>query len=162
MKHPKTGLPAVYLKPGELYFAKHPTVVSTVLGSCVSVTMYSRAAGTGAICHALLPEGPQDDAFRYVNTSILHMLDMFAAQGIKHEQIEVKVFGGSEMIEDKGRSTLSIGRRNVEIAEQVLAARGLSPLASDVGGKRGRKLFFYTHTGEVFLKRLHRRKIERG
>ena len=51
-------LARVYLKPGELHFATGPTVVSTVLGSCVSVTMFDRLSGAAAICHALLPEGP--------------------------------------------------------------------------------------------------------
>jgi chemotaxis protein CheD len=30
--------------------------------------------------------------------------------------------------------------------------------ASDLGGPRGRKIFFYSHTGEVLLKRLHSSK----
>ncbi|ABB32644.1 CheD [Geobacter metallireducens RCH3] len=148
-------LPKVYLKPGELHFAATPAVVTTVLGSCVSVTMFDRLSGTAAICHALLPEGPRSDAFRYVDSSILLMLEMFAAQGVSRQRLEVKVFGGADII-GAGGNRVGVGRRNVEIATLVLAANGLTVAAKDVGGTRGRKLFFVTHTGEVFLKRLRR------
>ncbi|BDV42466.1 putative chemoreceptor glutamine deamidase CheD 2 [Geotalea uraniireducens] len=153
-----TELPVIYLKPGEFYFSVEPSLVTTVLGSCVSVTMFDRTSRTAAICHALLPEGLQDDVFRYVDTSILRMLKVFAEQGIARQQLEVKLFGGSGMlgIVKTGTGKEGIGSRNIEIARQVLAAEGLTVTAADVGGVRGRKLFFYTHTGEVLLKRLRR------
>ena len=148
-------LPHVYLKPGEVHFATSPTVVSTVLGSCVSVTMFDSASGIAAICHALLPEGPASDAFRYVDSSIVGMVDMFAAHGVSRRHLEVKLFGGADMI-GTGGSRGGVGRRNVEIATQVLSAEGLTVSTHDVGGPCGRKLFFVTSTGDVFLKRLRR------
>lgn len=151
-----TELPVVYLRPGEFHYAGEPSVVTTVLGSCVSVTMFDRASRTSAICHALLPEGNPTDAFRYVDTSILKMLRIFSERGVARQQLEVKLFGGSGMlgIARGGKGKGGIGSRNIEIARQVLAAEGLRISAADVGGERGRKLFFYTHTGEVLLKRL--------
>ena len=146
-------IPKVYLKPGEFHFSMSPVVVTTVLGSCVSVTMFDRVSGAAAICHALLPEGPRSDAFRYVDSSILRMLEMFAANGVPRSHLEVKLFGGADMI-GTGGSRVGVGRRNVEIAGRVLAAAGLMVSTHDVGGTRGRKLFFVTGTGEVFLKRL--------
>ena len=155
MKPRHADLPSVYLKPGELHFATGPTVVTTVLGSCVSVTMFERASGAAAICHAVLPEGCDSDALRYVDTAIIRMLELFSARGMLSRRLEVKLFGGADMM-IAGGSRIGVGRRNVEIARQVLAAEGLDVASADVGGTRGRKLFFYTHTGEVLLKRLQR------
>ncbi|WP_298436503.1 chemotaxis protein CheD [Geobacter sp.] len=155
MKPALTGLPTVYLRPGELHFGAAPTVVTTVLGSCVSVTMFERTSGTAAICHALLPEGNKGDGLRYVDTSILHMLALFSARGVSPARLEVKLFGGADLI-GFGGSRIGVGRRNVEIARRVLSVSGLAVTAADVGGTRGRKLIFYTHTGEVLLKRLRR------
>lgn len=146
-------LPKVYLKPGEYHFSTKPEVVNTILGSCVSVTMFDRLSGTAAICHALLPEGPRSDAFRYVDSSILGMLEMFESRGVPRRHLEVKLFGGADMI-GAGGSRVGVGRRNVEIAAQVLTQAGLTVATHDVGGTRGRKIFFLTHTGDVFLKRL--------
>jgi len=50
----------------------------------------------------------------------------------------------------------SIGRQNITAAEQVLKSEGLKMHAVDVGGLLGRKIYFYTDTGEVLLKRLRK------
>jgi len=50
-----TDLDQVYLKPGELYIGEKPTKVITVLGSCVSITLFSKRLNIGAICHGRCP-----------------------------------------------------------------------------------------------------------
>lgn len=146
----------IYLLPGELSIVERPTVISTVLGSCVSVTLFHRRQGFGAMCHAMLPfaRGPQD--FKFVDSSISHMLATFDRRGIPRCELEVKLFGGADMFEtsDPGGHSLSVGRQNIAAATQILAAEGLQLLASQVGGRQGRKLHFRAHTGEVLLKRL--------
>jgi chemotaxis protein CheD len=52
----------------------------------------------------------------------------------------------------RGRPT--VGELNRRAAEEVLAEEGLSVLARDVGGTRGRRIHFHTGTGEVLLHRL--------
>jgi chemotaxis protein CheD len=152
----KTIPATVYLRPGELYVADRPTVVTTILGSCVSVTMFSHRLRLGAICHALLPEGPAEDAFRFVDGSILHMLQSFTHLGISRFHLEIKMFGGADLLPYQESRFITVGRRNVEIAREVLKAEGLTLKAEDVGGSLGRKIIFHTHTGEVWLKRLKR------
>ncbi len=154
----------IYLKAGEMHYADRPSVVVTVLGSCLSVTMFDRKSGNGGICHGLLPACEDRTsctpgcraAFRYVECSITQMLRLFDKTGSRRRDIEVKCFGGADMftrkIEKKG--IVSVGRQNITTAEQVLSREGFRIVKQDVGGLGGRKLFFYTHTGEVLLKRL--------
>jgi chemotaxis protein CheD len=154
----------VYLKPGEMHIAESPTVVSTVLGSCISVTMFCRALAVGAICHGLLPEckGLKDctracaEGFKYVNCSLQRMIERFRLLNINLSEIEVKVFGGADvLLEEPNKGTaLNVGRQNIESALQGIERAGLSLATYDVGGAFGRKILFYTHTGEIFLKRL--------
>ncbi len=158
-------LPHLYLKPGEMRLCEEPTIVTTLLGSCVAVTMYNERLGIGAICHGLLPScrnaGPCDghclEGFRYVDCSIRLMLEGFQKRGIGQGEIAVKVFGGSDMFNVKGGAGKgrSVGRQNVEKAIQIIDREGLKITASDLGGPRGRKIYFYTNNGEVLLKRLH-------
>ena len=55
-----TRLAPLRLKPGELLICREPHEVTTVLGSCVSITMFNARLGLAAICHAMLPSpGPQ-------------------------------------------------------------------------------------------------------
>ena len=62
--------------------------------------MFNKRLKVGGICHALLPtEGPtvkDTDRFHYVDSSISQMLTEFETMGIKRNEIEVKVFGGSD------------------------------------------------------------------
>jgi chemotaxis protein CheD len=48
----------------------------------------------------------------------------------------------------------SVGNQNVKTAEEVILSEGLSILKIDIGGLQGRKILFYTDTGDVLLKRL--------
>lgn len=106
MKMEEQERPIVYLKPGELFVSRESAIVSTVLGSCVSVTMFSPELRMGAICHALLPvENSSGESFRYVDTSILSMLEEFGRHGISRTRLEVKLFGGSSMLSDNAEGT---------------------------------------------------------
>jgi chemotaxis protein CheD len=155
----------IYLKPGDIYISDKPVLVSTLLGSCVSVTMFSRRAGAGAICHGLLPtcrgKKPCEcdefcgEGMRFVDCSIMRMLGWFEQNGVARGEIDVKVFGGSDMLSGPENSTkATVGQQNISMAFQVIEKENLRIAASDVGGLRGRKIIFSTHTGEVLLKRL--------
>ena len=164
MKRFERKLPIVYLKPAEMRFTDHPTLVVTVLGSCLSVTMYNRRKKLGGICHGLLPRCPDQTncvkgcgkAFKYVDCSIRHMAKLFDQRNVKRSEIEVKCFGAADMFSGKNESCgiESVGKQNVKTAEEFILSEGLSILRMDVGGLQGRKILFYTDTGEVLLKRL--------
>lgn len=159
---PIQELPLIYLKPGEIYFGTEPARVVTVLGSCISVVMYHRRSRLGAICHAVMPTISQPtkkrasspDVFQYVDSSMEWMLEKFEKLGIKSQDIDVKIFGGSEIFYDssKRKSPVSVGSKNVEAALKAIAEKELKLKAWNVGGNKGRKVIFYTDTGEVFTK----------
>ena len=46
----------IFLQPGEVVISTAPQNVWTVLGSCISIVLYSRRLKVSAICHAKLPE----------------------------------------------------------------------------------------------------------
>ena len=151
-----TDMDNIYLKPGEVLVSRQPVLVSTVLGSCVAVTMFSASRGFGAICHAMLPEntGYEND-LRYVDTALQHIYGKILNWGIGAD-LEVKLFGGAQVLDVGGKSSdrLTIGDQNVSKAEAVLASMGLEISARDTGGMQGRKLFFCTRSGDVYMRRM--------
>lgn len=156
MNAPPSSLPSFFLKPGELFVAERPCLVSTLLGSCVAVTMSGR--GVGAICHALLPScrgdgGDCPERFRHVECAVAGMIEAFGRRGVPAGEIEAKIFGGAEMF--RAGQGESVGRQNIDRAGEMLAAAGIRVAAADVGGARGRKILFCPHTGEVYLRRLN-------
>ena len=156
----EVDLEKVYLKPGELYIGEKPTRVITVLGSCVSVTLFCRRLRKGAIGHAALPHCKRlkvchelcKDAFKYVDCSLRYMIDRMRGFGAADSEIEVKLFGGADTLSSKKENT--IGSMNVKMALEIIRNEHLRIIAADVGDSLGRKIIFLTHTGDVFLKRL--------
>ena len=154
------NLPVTFLKPGEIKFSKKPDLIVTVLGSCVAIVLYSRAHQVGAMCHGVMPtmksEHSDENRFKYVDQSFLYMLNHFQKMGIDSRKLEVKVFGGSETlrIPDRKSRLTSVGKSNIHVAFHLIEKSKMNLTAFDVGGNTGRKIYFYTETGEVLLKRL--------
>ena len=145
-----------FLKPGEVIISPDPILVSTVLGSCVAVTMFCPETGVGAICHAMMPVNLKlDDNFLYVDTAIRHL----HVKMLKHAgncELEVKLFGGAQVLSGAhgGGFKQSVGEQNILQATRTLEQLGLVIAKSDVGGNVGRKLFFSMKTGDVYLRKL--------
>jgi chemotaxis protein CheD len=152
------GILFVHLKPGEVHLSESAAMVTTVLGSCVSLTLFDRSSRFAGICHAMLPSvAPgEGDAFRFVDAAVEYLVSRFDERGVPRGRIEAKLFGGADVLSVPGRNpaALTVGRQNVEAAREAVALARLAIAASDVGGTAGRKLHFLTHTGEVFMKKL--------
>jgi chemotaxis protein CheD len=84
------------------------------------------------------------------------MVRLFGGHKVKRNEIEVKCFGGANMFSRRAQvpGSIFIGKQNIQTAKQIIRSEGLNLLAMDVGGLQGRKIFFYTDTGEVYLKHL--------
>jgi chemotaxis protein CheD len=152
--------PGISVQPGQLYLARSPVILQTILGSCVGVTFWSARLGAGALCHGVLPRCPVGaslaDGHRYVDASVRYLAEQFAALGACRHELEIKVFGGADVIAipaaRMGKPT--IGALNCQAALAVLEEEGFSVAASDLGGSRGRTIHFHTGTGEVLVHRL--------
>lgn len=147
----------IFMKPGELYVLETPAVISTILGSCVAVTIFNRRLKVGGICHALLPMCPANNGherFRYVDSAVAYMLRKFGQIGVRRDEMEVKLLGGADVLDRTNGSAISVGQKNVESALEIMRNEDIRLAVSDVGGKLGRKVHFYTDTGRVLLKRI--------
>ena len=147
---PLPELPArhVYLHPGHLFFTTEPTLVSTILGPCVSVCLFDRETGTAGINHYLLPAKVGSDSPRSADIANAMLLEKFTSCGIAIASLRAKVFGGAAM-----RSVKSdLAERNIGAAVDFLRGKRIPTIASDVGGDRGRKLFFRTTDGAAWVR----------
>jgi chemotaxis protein CheD len=155
--------PEIYLAPGEMVLAREPSILTTILGSCIGVTFWCARLGVGALCHSVLPSCPHLRAgtfsdsvgYRYVDFCIHSLAEQFDRLGALRTEVEVKVFGGADVnFVDHAAARPTVGRLNSEAAIQVLAEEGYVVLASSVGSTFGRKIRFNTGNGEVQLVRL--------
>ena len=134
--------------------APEPTRVTTVLGSCVSVTMFYRPLAIGAICHTSMPSGPMED-HRYVDAAVVAMSKWFTGRNVKLSTVETKIFGGASVLANGEGNTMAIevGRNNIDRAIEIVDEMGLNLVRGVVGGYGGCKIVFFTHVGDVYLKR---------
>ena len=149
-----------FLKPGEIIVSRNPVIVSTVLGSCVAITMYSPGKNIGAICHAMLPNNPDgDDNFLYVDSAVRYLYRRMIGHG-GGADIIVKLFGGAQVLASNGYTgvKMTVGEQNIQQAGKVLKELGLKVSKTDIGGTLGRKLFFSMKTGDVYLRKLKLRR----
>jgi chemotaxis protein CheD len=150
----------VVIQPGHLHLTRTPSILQTILGSCVGVTFWCARLGAGALCHGVLPRCPRGtgvpDGYRYVDFSIRYLAEQFDALGASRYELEVKLFGGADVLPVSAARAhrATVGALNCRAAREVLEEEGLSVLASDLGGIRGRTIRFDSGTGEVLLQRL--------
>jgi chemotaxis protein CheD len=162
MAEAEEKLPEIYLQPGESRLVKEPTILRTLLGSCVGIAFREPHLGLGALCHPMLPRFPVKQALtmtrsagrRYVDYAVRDLTRQFDALGARRDEVEVKLFGGGDVLltgNDATRPT--VGRLNIEVAIKVLEEEGFCIIASSLGGQRGINIYFNTQTGEVLLQR---------
>jgi chemotaxis protein CheD len=160
-----SGLPEISVQPGQLYVARSPVVLQTILGSCVGATIWSARLGAGALCHGVLPKCPPGadctEGYRYVDFSIRYLLEQFDSLGATRRELEIKLFGGADVLPVSAARShiLTVGAMNCKIALEVLEKEGLQVAASDLGGLRGRTVHFDTATGDVLVRRLARLRV---
>lgn len=151
-----------HLHIGEMFVAGEGYVVSTVLGSCISVCLYSPENRVGGVIHYALPTLPKNvdesssEALRYGDYAI-HLLvqQMVEMTGAKVESFRAKIVGGAAGL---GDSQNQAGPGNTKIAEAILSKLKIPVSGRDVGGSRGRKILFHTGTGRLQVAQLEKEK----
>ncbi len=142
-----------FIYPAGLTVEQEPHLLSTLLGSCVSVCLWDKKYKIGGMNHFLLPlwNGDGLASPKYGNIAIEVLIEKMKQLGSSPENLIAKFFGGASMLNSHS-VVLNIGLRNAELAHKMLTKYGLQIVASNTGGVLGRKVLFNTSTGEVFLK----------
>lgn len=148
-----------YLGIGEWYFATHPARIRTLLGSCVSVTLWHPRLRIGGMCHYMLPgrqggkTGQPLDG-RYADEAMMMFDQAFTRHGTRAGDYIAKVFGGGNMFATTNkplRQSMDIGQRNIETVHQLLKQRGIPVIAEHLGGDGHRRLIFDIHSGDAWI-----------
>jgi chemotaxis protein CheD len=149
-----------YLKPGFLFLTREPTVIYTVLGSCVAVCLWDRRNKIGAMNHFLYPRvaDPAQATTRYGNVAVLTLIRLMRAEGVSRGGLEGQIFGGGTQGPDQSEE--DIGPRNVQVARKILTQQGIPITSEDVGGSKGRKLIYNTGTNEAVVLKVDRLREE--
>ncbi len=130
-------------------------------------SLFCPSQKTGAMCHGVMPvcaDPGMEDSFRFVETSVRHMVEILTHGDVlcSSAGLVAKIFGGADVLDVRfgpAAETRSIGAMNIKAAREALARYHVSVAVDEVGGVHGCKLFFYSHTGEVLLRRIFRSSV---
>ena len=148
--------------PGEFFVSCEPMVVYTVLGSCISACIRDPIAGVGGMNHFMLPapkEHSSGDAWggestRYGLFAMDQLINGILSRGGMKQRLEIKLFGGGKIYE----GNVDVGARNVQWVLRYLITDGLPINACDVGDVLPRKLYYFTDSGRVLMKKIQQIK----
>lgn len=152
---PEGDVQHVFLVPGSMYCSSEPSIVSTVLGSCVSLCLWDAMTHVGGMNHFVLPHAPQGEvSLRYGNVAIDALWQAMTRLGATRRHVRAKVFGGAAVLPFGDDET--VGEKNVRLASAWLGEHGIPVMAAHTGGRRGAHVRFNTGTGGVAVRDLRR------
>lgn len=160
------NMQAVKILPGEYFASDDGTAIATLLGSCVSVCLYDPATGIGGMNHFMLPDtlagtdvtrcDPANSSCstpcstRYGACAMARLIEWLQQLGANASRLEAKVFGAGRVM----AGVSDIGEQNAAFALGYLKEHNIPVVASDLGDRYPRKVFFLPDSGRAYVKRL--------
>ena len=149
----------IFLQPGEYFVGDAGCRIRTLLGSCVSVTLWHPRLRVGAMSHFLLASRGATRKFeldgRYGEEAMSLMLRELVRADVEPKQCEAKIFGGGDMFPGTGRTdALSIGRKNGETARRLLRGFGFRIVSESLYGAGHRQIIFDVASGDVWARQV--------
>lgn len=146
--------------PGEFFVSATPMIVYTVLGSCISACIRDPLTGVGGMNHFMLPK-PKDggndswgESTRYGSYAMESLINEILKLGGVKSRLEVKLFGAGKIYE----GNIDVGARNAEWVISFLQTEGLTAVKTDLGDVCPRKVYYFTDSGRVLMKKIERLK----
>lgn len=146
--------------PGEFFVSREPMIVYTVLGSCISACIRDPIAQVGGMNHFMLPE-PKETAHdswgestRYGSFAMESLINEILKRGGLKTRLEIKLFGAGKIYEGK----IDVGEKNAKWVIQYLRSEGLAVSNTDLGNVYPRKVYYFTESGRVLLKKIEQVK----
>ncbi len=155
----------VTIYPGEFWSSTGPEMISTVLGSCVSIALFDPIAGVGGMNHFMLArdtnmeiDGDNRLLGRFGEYAIEMLISDMEKKGAVLNRCSAKVFGGGNIFNSAAQAGKDlVGEANIKFAFDYLNAHNIEIKSSDTGGNLPRKIFFDPVTSKVFLKHIDNR-----
>lgn len=155
----ETELIDVFLQPGEYFVGDASYRIRTLLGSCVSITLWHPHERVGAMSHFLLPVRAAGDSDvreldgRYGEEAMWLMVLQLQQMKLKAHDCIGKIFGGGDMFPGQSRKDAhNVGKKNGEAARSLLHAHNVQIGSESLFGVGHRQIIFDVHSGDVWAR----------
>jgi chemotaxis protein CheD len=137
-----------FVVQGTFYVSRHPdAMLSTVLGSCVSVCLFDLGSQIGGMNHFLLPSGRGSDSghIRFGVNAMERLIKELLQGGAVRSNLQAKLFGGARM----SANLMDIGKANADFAHDFLNSEAIPIASQSTGGTSARRVVFRPATGQA-------------
>jgi chemotaxis protein CheD len=155
----------IFLNPGEFYFGDRDIRIRTILGSCVSITLWHPKLLIGGMCHYMMPtrhghstHHDHDLCGRYADEALRILLNEIRAASTLPDQYQVKMFGGGNQFPGHHAIAVDVATRNIDAGLHLLAERGLALTSMHLGGTGHRQVILDVWSGNVWVR--HSERVE--
>jgi len=159
--NPNLEMNVTTIFPGEFYATCQAELITTLLGSCISVVLIDPVNRVCGMNHFLLPGGLKSQPIfsskdgKYGIFAMKLLIDEMVNLGGCGKYFQAKVFGGGSVLPSYSEYTKSVPVSNIRFVMQYLFDENIPVISSDIGGKEGRKVFFLTEKKAVFVKKIN-------
>jgi chemotaxis protein CheD len=126
-------------------------LVAYGLGSCVAVCLFDPKTKVAGMAHVVLPGADPNGAPnpKFARSALPALIKLMQAQGAGEPRGYVaRLAGGAQVLKLGGSGNLPrIGEQNAIAVRESLEAAGVPILATEVGGTRGRSVWFDPREG---------------
>jgi len=151
---PPDEVKSVFLMPGDFKISQDPYIISTILGSCVSVCLYHTRHQRGGMNHFMLPKGkgrPSDNNGKYGDYAIGALIKFMEKTYGSLREVVGMIVGGASMFNVDNLSGAKIGESNIALARQMLAEKNIRVIREEVGGRLGVKLCYHNWDNQLLV-----------
>ncbi len=146
-------LGACYVGIGKVTIARSPVRLTTVLGSCVALTLYCPGEQVGGMAHILLSGDGGGNSTRFSDPAVKQLLGEVRGKSPGKSRLIAKVIGGARsFFSDDGAMIRNIGRNTVLGVVRYLVDEDIDIEGMHIGGTSSRDVMFDLETGDVIIR----------
>lgn len=139
----------VHVGQGEFVVSERTDIVlTTILGSCVSVCLRDAVAGVGGLNHFLLPNDASvehESASRYGVHAMELLINGLLQNGARRDRLEAKLFGGAKLLP----GLADVGGMNADFAEAFLEREAIPCVGGSLRGTQARRIQYWPVSGRA-------------
>lgn len=156
-----TDIRKVFLLPGEYMVSKRAHRISTLLGSCVSVCLYSPKLKFGGMNHYMLVNSASGDRNGKYGDYAINVLIQFMERACGSlDGVEAMIFGGANVVSTiTSGAGAQIGERNIIYAREMMKKHGIRVTREEVGGTVGLKIHYQNWDNDVKVEPMTSQKM---
>lgn len=150
--------PETYIGPGGYFASGEDIVITTLLGSCISVALYDARRCVGGLNHFMLPSRREagspvfTESGKYGVNAMELLINEMMRLGADRGSLRAKVFGGSTAINLTRSAVYDIPKMNVEFVFSFLSLERIPVDSYSVGGSLPRRIVFFPREAKILMK----------